>query len=472
MKRILSICLVLCLFLSLVSSYTFATSSATITVTASTDTVSRGSEITFTVDISENGGFNAITNLQIDYDSSLFQFVSADISDTLLSSAAINPDTGLLSFACADPVTIEGILFRATFRILRSAPLCSIPVGVTYENFAVSREATTGEEYDELTITENKALLTIVAGEGGYERIAGERRTETAAAISSECFESADNVVLASGDNFADALAGVSLAYAMDAPILLVHNNKLDDATLEEIDRLKTKTVTILGGTVAISDTVKDTLESRGYRVARIAGEKRFQTAVLIAEALQAIKGTPTELFFVVSDNFPDALAVSNVAAIMGCPVLYIASKGTLDSATEAYLQSCGVKKATIIGGTTAINEVAEGNIASALGIHEEDVARLSGDDRYKTCILINETYASTLTGRDICVATGTNYPDALAGGVFAARHASPMLLVSTSIKDFQKTYLGQIKPEIVYVFGGPGAVSDDVAKAVVAASK
>lgn len=469
MKRLISLLLVLCLFVCLLPSGALAEGTANLTVTTTAPSAVRGGEITFVAAISENSGFNSITNMRLDYDPAVFQFVSVDVVGTLLSAATVNHDTGLISYAVTDPVTTNGTLFKATFRVLRSAPVGNVSVGVAYDYFRVS---TSDTAFADVNPVITPCSVKVIAGEGGYERIAGERRTETAAAISSECFESADNVILANGDNFADALAGVSLAYAMDAPILLVRKSKLDDATLEEIDRLKAKTVTILGGAVAISDAVRDTLESRGYRVERIAGEKRFQTAVLIAKALQAIKGTPSELFFVVSDNFPDALAVSNVAALMGCPVLYIAPKGTLDSATEAYLQSCGVKKATIIGGTTAINGVAEGNIASALGIHEEDVARLSGDNRYKTCILINETYASTLTGRDICVATGTNYPDALAGGVFAARHASPMLLVSTSIKDFQKTYLGQIKPEIVYVFGGPGAVSDDVAKAVVAASK
>lgn len=468
MKRFFSILLVLCLVICQLPSRALA-AGVSLKVTSSSSTVARGSEVTFDVSISENSGFNSITNMQIAYDSSCLRYVSTDVSGKLLSTATVNPDTGLISYAVTDPVTATGEMFSATFRVLQSAPLGSLSVGVTYDIFRVSVSNTAFADVNP-TITPCK--LNITTGDGGYERIAGHARTDTAAAISSEAFASSENVVLVDGNNFADALAGVSLAYAMNAPILLVRNSKLDDSTLDEIDRLGTKTVTILGGTTAISDDVSSALKNKGYSVNRIAGYSRFDTAVQIGKTLQEIKGNPEEVFFVVSNNFPDALAVSNVAALKGCPVLYIAQNGVLDDATTAFLQTCGASKATIIGGTVAINEAAEENIAAACGFTADHVSRIFGQSRYDTCLAINRTYAAVMTGNDICVATGTNYPDALAGGVFAAKRSSPMLLVGNALTDNQKSYLGEVKPTIIYVFGGTGAVSDNVAKAVVAASK
>ncbi len=300
-------------------------------------------------------------------------------------------------------------------------------------------------------------------------RLSGKGRCQTAVKISNEAFTKADNVVLASGDNYADALAGVPLAYKMNAPILLVQKHKLHADTLAEIQRLGAKNVYILGGTAAISDDVKTELESKGYKVERIKGKNRFATSLEIAKKLQELCGKPDEIFFAYSHNYPDALAVSGVAAAKGCPVVYVAKSGILDKDIAAFVKASGAKKGTIIGGTAAIGEAAEGDIAK-YGV--KNVTRLSGKNRYATCVKINEAYADILTGKSICVATGTNFPDALAGGVFAAKTKSPLVLVGTSLANEHKSYLSSKDANKVYVFGGTGAVSDKVVNAIVAELK
>ena len=71
-------------------------------------------------------------------------------------------------------------------------------------------------------------------------RLAGKDRFETAVEISKAGFPSGSKtVVLAYGLNYADALAGVSLAKAKNAPILLTAQSYLPSETLAEIKRLK-----------------------------------------------------------------------------------------------------------------------------------------------------------------------------------------------------------------------------------------
>lgn len=70
----------------------------------------------------------------------------------------------------------------------------------------------------------------------------------------------------------------------MDAPILLTRNNKLEDKTLAEIERLGASKVVILGGEAAISSDVLETLEKKGLTVERISGKSRYDTAVKVAE--------------------------------------------------------------------------------------------------------------------------------------------------------------------------------------------
>lgn len=296
-------------------------------------------------------------------------------------------------------------------------------------------------------------------------RLAGSNRTKTAVEISKASFEKADTVVLASGNDFPDALAGGPLAYALNAPILLVRG-KLDDATRGEISRLGAKKVIILGGEVAVGKAVEEELE-KTYTVERIAGGNRFETAVKIAERLAELKnGKNTEIFFASAENYPDALAISPVAAIKKAPILYIAPTGSLKTVTKNYVKSAGCESAVILGGEMAVGKAAE-TALEELGCRVE---RYQGDDRYATNLTINEAYASVLDGNGLSVATGKDYPDALTGGVYAALRHEPLLLVGSKLRAAQPSYIKARSPKVVTIFGGTTAVSEAVENEIIAA--
>ena len=300
-------------------------------------------------------------------------------------------------------------------------------------------------------------------------RLAGNGRYSTAAEISKSGFESANTVVLANGMNSADALAGVSLAKAYNAPILLATQTSLPDDTLNEIKRLKAKKVIILGGTGAIDSKVEKKLKENGLTTERIAGGSRFETATKIAEKLTEKNNNkkPTEIFFVYAFNFADALSASTVAAVKGAPVIYLKTTGSLDKATSDYLASVkgSVKKAYVIGGTGVISDPMMKSAASALGLTSgKTVTRIAGKNRYATCVEVNKKFASAMPGTALCIATGADFPDALAGGVFAAVKSAPLFLVNNAAKkldDTQTAYLKEKQAKKFFVFGGPGAVSD-----------
>ena len=122
-------------------------------------------------------------------------------------------------------------------------------------------------------------------------RLSGNNRYGTAVAISQEGWVSADVVVLARGDDYADALAGVPLAYALDAPILLTPSARLSSLVRDEIIRLNAKEVIVLGGYGAISEEVEDILTTElGLAVKRIAGSNRYGTAAEIARELAELR--------------------------------------------------------------------------------------------------------------------------------------------------------------------------------------
>ena len=296
-------------------------------------------------------------------------------------------------------------------------------------------------------------------------RLSGDNRYATAAAISQESYDKSDTVVLAYGMNYADALAGIPLAGNLDAPILLSNKNSLSDETLNEIKRLGAKNVVILGGESVISENIVNTLEKSGINknnITRIHGDNRYKTAVRIAERSNS---EPTDLFLVYGQNFADALSVSTVAAIKNAPIIYLTTNGELTPDTAEYLSKVKskVKHAYVIGGTSVISDEMMKKAAKALGVKPE---RIAGKDRFATCIEVNNRFKDVLTGDSVCVATGMDFPDALAGGVYAAKDAAPLFLLnsklaSPKLTDEQKAYLKYKMSVEVTAFGGAKAVAD-----------
>lgn len=292
-------------------------------------------------------------------------------------------------------------------------------------------------------------------------RLQGTNRYETAVEISKK-HTSSNYVILASGQNSADALAGVPLADAYGAPILLTSKDSIPDVTINEIKRLKAKNVIILGGTGAISNAVQNKVKSLGVTIERIGGQTRFATARLIAERLISKKGyKPSEVFFVNYSSYADALSISTVAAIKGAPILYVAKDLALDSNTAAYLSKVksSLTNAYVIGGTGVVNETVRTTyIKNAIS---RTPIRIFGANRYDTCVAVNERFSSIFSSRVVCVAKGLDFPDALSGGALAAYVGSPLLLADNTLNTKQISYLKNLKPNRIIVFGGHFAVTD-----------
>ena len=300
-------------------------------------------------------------------------------------------------------------------------------------------------------------------------RLSGNNRYATAASISKASFTTNHIAVIANGTNYADALAGVPFAQSLQAPILLTDKDKLPTETLDEIKRLGAKQIIILGGTGAVSENVEKTLDDNGLAVTRVAGKSRFDTAVKIAEALEETRNSVTEeIFFASAETYADALSASTAAAVKGAPILYLSKDGTLNPDTAAYLESLkeqnSIKTAYVIGGTGAVSDEMLKAVEEALGTKPE---RIAGQNRYETCIAVNEKFKDVLTGNSVCVATGKDFPDALAGGVFAALYKAPLLLAAGGLSEAQTKFLQDKGAENIYVFGGTGAVSDELAKQI-----
>lgn len=92
-------------------------------------------------------------------------------------------------------------------------------------------------------------------------------------------------------------------------------------------------------------------------------------------------------------------------------------------------------------------------------------VTRLAGENRFDTSAAV-AAQAFTAPVEAVFVATGADFPDALAAGPAAAHFGGPVLLVqSNRIPASVRAQLSRLKPETIYVLGGRGVVSGGVAE-------
>ena len=195
-------------------------------------------------------------------------------------------------------------------------------------------------------------------------RISGNDRYLTSIKISQNGWEKSDIVVLAQGNGFADALAGVPLAQKQDSPILLTVKDRLYQETLNEIKRLGAKNAIILGGPAAVSDSVTKALQKEGLKVERIAGADRFETAAKIA--LKVAPAGVGKAAVVNGLDFPDALSVASHAAKQGLPIL-LTQTNTLPKATKDAIDSLGVSQTIVVGGTTVVSNKVKDSLPAQL---------------------------------------------------------------------------------------------------------
>ncbi|WP_017381907.1 cell wall-binding repeat-containing protein [Paenisporosarcina sp. TG-14] len=302
------------------------------------------------------------------------------------------------------------------------------------------------------TFTVEAATLT---GDNSL-RIAGKDRYETSLEISREGWENgeAQTVVVATGSDFPDALAATPLASSYMSPLLLSRKDSLPSGFANELKRLGTKHVILVGGTVALSDNVKKQIQILGITTERISGKTRYETAVNIAKEV----GVTDTLYVATGANFADSLSISSLAGYYEDPILLVPPTG-IPTVVSDFIKANPVDLSLIIGGEKAVPSSVEDLFA--------DPIRISGQTRYDTNKAFNDFALESGLMEDpslMFIATGTNYPDALSGSAFASLFPSPIVLTAPKPTVASKTQVSEYETEDSFylILGGEIAVSKD----------
>lgn len=313
------------------------------------------------------------------------------------------------------------------------------------------------------------------------QRVFGDDRWATAAEIAAEFPDGVDTVYIANGTEVADgadALASGAAAArgALEflpnatpdgeaAPILLVKNEAVPQATRDALASLEPSNVVIVGGPTSVGDGVEDEISDiTGADMKRIYGEDRYETAALIA----AEYGEGLDTVYVATGvgdmdtglALADALTAASLAGSEGSPVV-LAQPGNLPDATADVLTELAPANIVVVGGEEAVGASVEAELAEIA-----PTTRLSGDDRYGTAVALTQEYAQD--GDMLYVASGTSFPDALTGSSLTGSEQAPLLVTrGDHLPEAVSAEILRLSPQGITIFGGTSAVDADVEAAL-----
>ncbi len=322
-------------------------------------------------------------------------------------------------------------------------------VGRTWVDVTLARS-------DGVVTASSNSLSTFVVGlPTGYRRFAGPDRIATAIAISEATFApGVRRAYLATAGNFPDALAAGPPASMANSPVLLV-GDSLSPLTGEELVRLDPCEVVILGSTAAVSETVAEQVRALGFGVRRVAGPERFSTAAAISE--DAFPNGASIAYIATGEAFPDALAGGTAAARDRAPMLLVQRDG-LPAPTEAELRRLSPSRIVILGGEAAVSAAVADQLGALGGARVE---RYAGPDRFSTAAAVAASFG---TAKTVFVATGNEFPDALAGVPAAGIERAALVLVQPdAVPDVAATQLSRLRPDQIVVLGGTAAIGAEL---------
>jgi len=295
-----------------------------------------------------------------------------------------------------------------------------------------------------------------------WERLAGPARYDTMCAVAEATCQRSDWAVIASGENFPDALAASALAGMLGAPLLITTPDGLCLQCQTELQDLQVKNAYLVGGTAALSNRVQTDAEASGISVIRIGGADRAETSLLMAREMKRLHdevglATLSDTVFVTNgSSFAGALSVSPYAYANAAPILLTDEDGKLSEAERSFVSSeAGFSHVVLVcadGFTGAMVESQVSPGASVERIEGEGASGLSVSAAAWEC-------ARGMGLSNLVVCRASAFPDALCAGALAGSK-NQVLLMMDDLSDPAWAALGAYAPQVAQatVVGGLSA--------------
>lgn len=295
----------------------------------------------------------------------------------------------------------------------------------------------------------------------GVTRLGGSDRYDTMSQIVSEGFSLSSWAVVATGDNFPDALAASGLAGAKGCPIILTSKSYLSSEARSQLSRLGVTDAYIVGGTGAVSTSVESAMRSMGISVTRVSGSDRVGTSLQIMSAARSAGSGSGSVVIATGSSFADSLSIAPWCWRTATPIV-LALNGRLTSAAVAAIKSdANIREVILVGGTSSVGDIVYDQLGSGYSY-----LRISGSDRYATSRYVAEWEAANGLGwTDFGIATGQSFPDALAGAALLGSKASPLVLASEHGYADAAALVSEhgVDASRVFVLGGESSISSSL---------
>ncbi|MBQ1476667.1 MAG: cell wall-binding repeat-containing protein [Erysipelotrichaceae bacterium] len=346
-----------------------------------------------------------------------------------------------------------------------TVPECTYkePLGMQFVQWNLADESTGSllgsyQPGDTITVNGNYVLYPEYAViPNNVTRLSGRLRFDTSLRVAEELKKALDVdkfqcVVLATGDKFADALGGGSLASSYMGPILLTKESQAANINAFIKENLRDDGIVyVLGGTGAVSEKCLEGLEK--FDIRRLSGKSRYDTNLAILNEVFIMDRYP--ILICSGENFADALA----ASATGLPMLLVnTKKNVLTDAQKEFLAAHPNNPLYIIGGEGAVSKEIEDQLSAY-----STPQRVKGSGRYETSVAIAEKFLPW-ADRTI-LAYSHDFPDGLCAGPLASALGASILLTRNGNEAAAQKYCYEHNISSGYVTGGAGRIADDTAK-------
>lgn len=283
----------------------------------------------------------------------------------------------------------------------------------------------------------------------------GRDRADTAIEISKKGWENgASEVILVNGKDAISGVVASPLASSLNAPILLKYPNSVSDDTINEIKRLNTKKIILIGNenTINQSDIDKITNAVPRIVVEKIFGENPQEISIRIADMIQGNSSVDT--VYIASENaMEDVLSVASKAGRERNPII-ITDKNNISDNNKEWIKSHDLKNIYVIGGSDTISASLMSEISS-LGKSTTHVSRVSGSDRVATNTAVIEKFYSNKFTQKAFITRSSAPIDAITVSALAQKTDSPVILAGNSVSQYQRNILESRSASLVYKVGG-----------------
>lgn len=307
------------------------------------------------------------------------------------------------------------------------------------------------------TVLADKAIKT--------ERIFGSDRYETALKIEHKFYNRhTNNIILATGKNFPDALAASALSKKLKAPILLVDGSKdkLSKELEKAINEVNAKNIYLLGGTSAISKSIEKQLNKKGFQTFRMGGTNRYESAVLINKEVLGNDKNIDNLIVASGSEFVDALSASYLIQSEHSIIL-LNEKNSLTKENDQFIKDKNINRLILVGGKNVLSD----NVENSIKKYSKETIRIAGNNRFETARKIAEYLP--IKNRMVFYASAYSFPDALLVGSLSSEYNAPILLGNRSSESKEsQEYIKKYGINKIYLVGGdrvlyyPGLVKNE----------